>query len=122
MMKATYPVFFHERLGQGLVAAQEEPFRLVGGGTVSREGTGHLGLTLWAGQTQMGSHTIPAVPSTWACSVSSYASSPQCERSAFCVLTQKGTFLPAGHVAMPQPQRLLGCYINPGKIDHFITT
>lgn len=47
-------------------------------------GVGHLGLSLWAGQAQMGSHALPAVLHTWACSVASYASSPQCELCLLC--------------------------------------
>lgn len=81
------------------------------------EGMGHLGLTLWAVQTQMGSHTIPAVPYTWACSVASYASSPQCECSAFCVLIPKGTLLPACHVAMTSASAPARMVHQPRKKD-----
>lgn len=84
------------------------------------EGMGHLGLTMWAGKTQMGSHTIPAVPSTWACSVASYASSQQCECSAFCVLIPKGTFLPACHVAMTSASATARMVHQPRNIKDII--
>lgn len=109
--------------GRALLQPKRSPLGCCKVGQCHCEEKEHLGLTMWAGQTQMGSHTIPAVPSTWACSVASHASSPQCECSAFCVLIPKGTFLPACHVAMTSALATARVVHQPrNKRYYFITT